>query len=403
MTLRLAFPPGQVFGQVGFAYSPAMEAALSLRAVVDPKRHPMHLPWSRSTRDLSPDLRAEIELLSFTFRDYLPGVFEVGLTGDHPTIDDELHRIETFDDDVVLFELTMPFGGWDCATQSVAFSGDPTPAAVHESWFQDQVLERARVVDERQADVLAAAFVDPAAIRTRIATMLRRYWDEAFAREWSRVQDRLDAEIAEGSRLLVSGGPGALVDELVPEATWDPDGWAIVLDKRRDVTVDVAARGGLSLVPTVYGWPRVAVEIDPPWSVAIIHPIRALQSPEQRQPSDSEVAAGLRALGDETRLQISRLVATEPRSTTELAQLLSLSESSVSRHLKTLAGAGILAAERDGHYVLYRLAPERIGALGGALRRQLGLGPAPSTGRQRLPVVGPRRAEDGGDAPSGTT
>lgn len=394
MALRLTFPPNQVFGHVGFAYSPAMEAALSLRPVVDPKRYPMHLPWVRKTRDLSPDLRAEIDLLSFTFRDYLPGVFEVGLTGDHPTIDDELHRIETFDDDVVLFELTMPFGGWNCVTQSLDFTGDPTPAAVHEPWFQNQVLERAGEVDADQAALLAAAFGDPAGIRRRLATMLRRYWDEAFADEWPRVRDRLDTEISDGSRLLVSGGIAALVHELVPEATWDADGWAIVLDKRHDVVVDVAERGGLSLVPTVYGWPKVAVEIDPPWTVAIVHPIRALQSPEVGQPSDQEVASGLRALGDETRLQISRLVATEPRSTTELAQLLSLSESSVSRHLKTLASAGILTAERDGYYVLYRLAPDRIGALGGALRRQLGLGPAPSIGRQRLPVVGPRSVDD---------
>lgn len=394
MSVRLTFPPNQVFGHVGFAYSPAMEAALSLRPVVDPKRYPLHLPWVRTTRDLSSDLRAEIELLAFTFRDYLPGIFEIGLTGDHPTIDDELHRIETFDDDAVLFELTMPFGGWTCMDRGLGADDLPSPDSVHEPWFQEQVVEQARATDPRQAALLADAFDDPAAIRRRIAALLRRYWDEAFADEWPRVRERLDVEISEGSRLLVSGGIAALVDELLPEATWDADDWSVVLDKRHDVTVDVAARGGLSFVPTIYGWPKVAVEVDPPWSVAVIHPIRALQSPEVAHASDHEVAAGLRALGDETRLQISRLVATEPRSTTELAQLLSLSESSVSRHLKTLAGAGILTAERDGYYVLYRLAPDRIGALGGALRRQLGLGPAPATGRQRLPVVGPRRAED---------
>lgn len=223
--------------------------------------------------------------------------------------------------------------------------------------------------------------------------MLRRYWDAAFAAEWDEVRPRLDAEVADAARILVTGGLPALVDALLPEASWDDEAPGIVVVRTRDLVVDVAERGGLSLVPTIYGWPRVAVELDDPWQLAIIHPIRSIQAPEVVSASDHEVAAGLRALGDETRLQISRLVAEQPRSTTELARLLSLSESSVSRHLKILAGAGVLASERDGHWVLDRLVPERIGALGGALRRTLGLAATPSaTPRGPLPVEAPRRA-----------
>lgn len=93
------------------------------------------------------------------------------------------------------------------------------------------------------------------------------------------------------------------------------------------------------------------------------------------------------ALGDETRLQITRLVAEQPRSTKELATLLSLSESAVSRHLKILAGSGVVDGTRDGYFVLYRLVPERIGVLGGALRRTLGLAGANPSGQvPPLPV-----------------
>lgn len=396
MAVTFRFPSQQVFGHVGFAYSPAMEAALSLRPVVNPKRHPMHLPWVRRTRDLSEDLRAEIDRLSFVFDNFLPGVFEVGLAGDYPTFEEELARIETFDDDAVLFELTMGFGGWHCVHDHLGDDVRPEPWAVHEDWYQERILAAAEDDDPEQAAILRTAFDDPATLRSRLAGMLGRYWDEAFAEEWDRIQPRLDAEIADASRRLVAGGVPALAAEFLPEARWEPDIPAIVLDKRHgslDIEVDVAARGGLSIVPTVYGWPHVAVEVDPPWALSMIHPIRQLQQPEVAQASDHEVATGLRALGDETRLQISRLVAEQPRSTTELAELLSLSESSVSRHLKTLSGAGVLEAERDGYYVLYRLVPDRIGALGGALRRTLGLLPSPTTGpRQPLDVVNQRRA-----------
>ena len=72
-------------------------------------------------------------------------------------------------------------------------------------------------------------------------------------------------------------------------------------------------------VPTVYGWPNVLIELARPWPVSVFFPLRDLRQPEVPHATDREVAEGLRALGDETRLQITRLVAEEPRSTKELA------------------------------------------------------------------------------------
>ena len=60
---------------------------------------------------------------------------------------------------------------------------------------------------------------------------------------------------------------------------------------------------------------------------------------------------------DPTRLQILRLVAEQPRSTEELAPLVGLSESGLSKHLSALTDAGLLSTRRQGWYVLYRLEP----------------------------------------------
>lgn len=385
MTVRLVLPAANPRGAVGFAYSPAFEALVSLRCVVDPKRYPLHLPWSRRCRDLSPALRDEIHLLSFTFRTFVPGLFEVGLTGDFPTIEDELARLVTFDDDAALYELTLAF------QDAVCGGPQQDPSVAHDPEFQRAILAAAHAQDPAVAAVLAAGFADPTALRQRIADMLQAYWDEAFAEEWERIRPKLDAAVTTGARLLVTNGVAATLDHLVPEATWDADEHAVVVPKPWDRTVDVAARGGLSLVPSVYA-SSVMIESDDPWPTSIILPIPEVRAPEVPQASDREVADGLRALGDETRLQIARLVAEQPRSTKELADVLSLSESAVSRHLKTLDRAGIVTSERDGYFVLYRLRAERIGHLGGALRRTLGL-PASvpqEPGRATLEVTGPR-------------
>ena len=62
-----------------------------------------------------------------------------------------------------------------------------------------------------------------------------------------------------------------------------------------------------------------------------------------------------------------RLVAERARTTEELAPLVGLSESGLSRHLRLLTDAGFLTAKRDGWYVLYSLRRERLAALSAEL------------------------------------
>lgn len=61
------------------------------------------------------------------------------------------------------------------------------------------------------------------------------------------------------------------------------------------------------------------------------------------------------ALGNRNRRQIVELLALEPRSVQELADRLPISRPAVSRHLKLLSAAGIVADEQSGTRRLYRL------------------------------------------------
>ena len=380
MAVRFQLPSEHAVGLVGFAWSPLLEAAISMWPATHPKEVPMHLPWARRCRDLPEDLRDELRTIISGSR-YMPGVFEVGLTGDLPTFADELEQFRAIDLTTFTHEMSLALGGLGCGAMSF------DPAVLDDPGYVDQVLANARATSEHRARTAAELFDDPAAFQVRVTTMLERYWTLAFEDEWERVRPRIEAEVTDGARTLVTQGMPGLVEEFLPEGRWDPDATEIVVEREWDGTCDVADRGGMLFVPTVYGWPRVMIELAEPWPVSIFFPLRELRQPEVPHASDHEVADGLRALGDETRLQITRLVAEEPRSTKELATLLSLSESAVSRHLKTLASAGVVDSQRDGYFVLYRLVPERIGALGGALRRTLGLAHAPTGATPPLPVA----------------
>ncbi|MGH2460891.1 MAG: ArsR/SmtB family transcription factor [Chloroflexota bacterium] len=86
-------------------------------------------------------------------------------------------------------------------------------------------------------------------------------------------------------------------------------------------------------------------------------------------PRDPSVAGDearlFRALGDETRVQIVRLLATqeEPLCVCHVEAAFSLSQPTISHHLKVLRDARLVTAERHGVWIYYRLNPERLGAL----------------------------------------
>jgi DNA-binding transcriptional ArsR family regulator len=379
MAVTFRFPSDRSIELVGFAWSPLFESVLSLPVVVEPKRTPLHLPWARRTRELPDDLLAEIRTLVGAFLPYFPGIFEVGLLGDSPEFADEIEAFRSLDDEIVAHELTLGYGQTACGFDygDCSMVNDPT--------YRSSVLDAA--LDDEVLTLVRQAFEDPAALRDRYAVMLERYWELAFADEWARIVPRIEAEVTDGARALVIGGITRLIGELLPEGHWDESVPGVVLGKPYDALVDVADRGRLLFVPTVYGWPKVVVELEPRWATALFVPLRHLRQPTVATATDAEVVSGCRALGDETRLQILRLVADSPRSTKELSSLLSLSDSAISRHLQILDAAGLVTSRRDGYFVLYSLQPDRLDVLGRSLRDSLGITTAGPGGVPPLPVA----------------
>lgn len=71
-----------------------------------------------------------------------------------------------------------------------------------------------------------------------------------------------------------------------------------------------------------------------------------------------ELAGRLRALGDETRLQILGLLLAAEQETLcacHIEERFDLSQPTISHHLKILRDAGLVTSERRGSWVFYRL------------------------------------------------
>lgn len=89
------------------------------------------------------------------------------------------------------------------------------------------------------------------------------------------------------------------------------------------------------------------------------------------------LASALRVLADPARLRLLSLIGCRSEGEAcvcELTEPIGLSQPTVSHHLKVLTEAGLLGREQRGRWVYYRVKPEPIELLRGAL-----LGPVESS------------------------
>src|ERR671927_106591 len=91
-------------------------------------------------------------------------------------------------------------------------------------------------------------------------------------------------------------------------------------------------------------------------------------TPPLPQEARDELAARFKALSDPTRVAIvNRLAAAEEVCVCDLNSAFDLSQPTISHHLKVLRDAGLVEASRRGTWAYYRLVPEALDALRGAL------------------------------------
>jgi ArsR family transcriptional regulator, arsenate/arsenite/antimonite-responsive transcriptional repressor len=81
------------------------------------------------------------------------------------------------------------------------------------------------------------------------------------------------------------------------------------------------------------------------------------------------LAQAFRVLSDPARLRLLSLIAVQPDGVCacELAEPIGKSQPTLSHHLKVLHDAGLLERERIGRFHWYRVVPDRLADLRGAL------------------------------------
>jgi DNA-binding transcriptional ArsR family regulator len=313
-------------------------------------------------RLLDPALRAEIDALGFACRRQLPDLLTPSPGGTSETFEQELARLAVLPPALIRASFGRPLhdhGG----------KGDRAFASLG---VREAMLDRASAEAGEPARAAAALLLDrPAEFAARFATLLERYWEDAFGAEWERIEPLLARSIEESGRLLAAAGIWPVLGRLPAYCRVDPALGELLIDLPHDHAVEVTAENPIVLCPSVFVWPHLRVSCDPPWPLALVYAAPALARDAEPRIPPAELLRILRALADDTRLRVLRLIAERPRTTQELEPLVGLSRAGLSKSLQRLAEAGLVAPRRDGYYVVYRLVPERLDALGPALARFL--------------------------------
>ena len=346
--IRFRLPAGAV-ERVSFAYSPLFECVLSLHVLVEPGHHSLQHEWVRRMRNLPDRVRRDVHTFAFAYRSYIPQVL-APLAG-FASFEDEVARLLAQPPETLAFEFTVPL-----APAGTSRDGDRLADAA----ARDDVARRGGALGRETGRLVRLLLEDPTAFARRFADFVERYWDAGFADEWQRVEPLLTDAVTTAGRQLAAEGLYGFLPRLSPKLLVDAASETISIDRRHDHEVEVDDHSTLTLTPSVYVWPHVRVNCDPPWPLALVYPAPALARLARPRLPPEELVRTLRALGDPARLEILRLIAARPRSTQELAPLVGMTESGVSRSLRLLSRAGLLETRRHGRYLLYQLVPERL-------------------------------------------
>jgi DNA-binding transcriptional ArsR family regulator len=347
---------------VVFAYSPLLECVLSLHVLVGPGHHALQHAWVRQMRAHPPGLRRRIDAFAFLYRWTLPDLLVPAPNGSVDSFHDELARLKSLDAALLLEEFGRPL--YD-------HGGRHGEGVYQQADVQAAMLERASAQGEQSLALARLLLDDPTEFVRRFCNLLADYWRAAFESEWLRIEPRLAESVAQAGQQLARSGVWAVLGRLPARCRIDPDRGALLVDLPHEHDITIDDTNPLLLSPSVYVWPHLRVNCDRPWPTTIIYtaPFLAQQTAPRIPPR--ELLQLLRAVADDTRLRILKLIAEQPRSTQELAPLVGLSTAGLSKNLRRLAEADLVTTHREGYYVIYTLNPTRTAALAEAISKFL--------------------------------
>lgn len=291
---------------VRFGISPLCELGLSLRAIRDPSRFPLQLPWLRRTEAARADLDLDALTALIDDRLWTPDFLNPRPTSPLTRLDEELDALRHL------------------------------PA---DEFERDLVGVHGRV-----PEVFAGS--RRVAVR-RLVDALSELWAATFEPYWPRMHAVLEADVVYRGRQIAQSGLATMLNGISSTVDYEGGVVSVRLKDPNDRVQHIDGLG-LTLVPTMFTRRGSAPVGDGP--PMIMYPARG-QGALWEAESVANPAAVAAVLGEPRARLLSALG--DPASSTELGVRFGVTASAVNQHLRALRGAGLVVSTRYGHSMLY--------------------------------------------------
>jgi hypothetical protein len=210
------------------------------------------------------------------------------------------------------------------------------------------------IESEVAPEVVASLVRHAENLKSRLLTSLDRFWQDVYAQEFQLTRPLMERSVAFHS--MQPYGPNfrdlfvSVTGRLVPET---------ITDLLPGIT-------RVSFVPSCYVGPYVAYTY---YGDHLILFYNCRSAPAGVAALDgTALYPPLKALADETRLQILALLRGRELYAQEIVEQLDISQPAVSRHLNLMVAAGVLRVRQEGNIKYYSIDGQTIARLAAALR-----------------------------------
>ncbi len=337
--------------KVFFTYSAIQEMTISLHVMANPSHHLYTKDWAvNKFQNLSVDLQRDIQFFAENYADWFFVIDVVNsiVEKEYPrkmSVNDVLDEMMRMDE-YLFAKLFLGLTVFEYDEKMLhRWMKEPDSVTEQELGAQSSFLS---------LDSAKAFLKDIGGTKIRLKNTLQRYWDECFKEEWKSIEPYLESVERREELKIQDENYMDYINDLHPDLLITDE--EIVFRKDPPYAVPIKKIKKLVIILSVFSTPHLSGNFV--GDTLDISKNLNFHSVKVNEEIPSELYSVLYACSDATRLKIIKILWNSDATTTDIAEILELSPSTVSIHLKVLRDANLVETNKIKKYVHYSIKKE---------------------------------------------